>query len=81
MSDELPRRRKTPRPAMPHSLRHALRQFYDANPKAELSRQQIADKFHRAVKTVDITLAIMRIEGELESVHAWRRPEPQQESQ
>ena len=64
----------TRRPAMAHSLRAALREFYDANPDAELSRNQIAEKFFRSVKTVDIALAIMKHEGELEPVHAWRRP-------
>lgn len=63
------------RPAMAHSLRHALRAFYDANPNAELSRAQIAEKFFRSIKTVDIALAIMKHEGELVPVHAWRRPD------
>ncbi len=60
---------------MAHSLRAALRAFYEQNPRAELSSAQIADKFCRSVKTVDIALAIMKHEGELVPIHAWRRPD------
>lgn len=61
-------------PAMAYSLRAALRTYFDAHPDAELSRNQIAEKFFRSVKTVDIALSLMRKAGEMESVKAWRRP-------
>lgn len=56
------------------SLRAKLRVFFAENPAIELSRGEIAAKFFRSLKTVDVALACMRADGELESVHAWRLP-------
>jgi hypothetical protein len=56
------------------SLQSRLLAYLRANPQAELSRQDIMDRFHAGVKHVDDTLTTMRREGLVETVHVTRLP-------
>jgi transposase len=59
----------------PNSLRIRLLAYFDANPDEELSRGDIAVKFSVSTKTVDLVLSQLKKSGQLEPVHAWRRPD------
>jgi hypothetical protein len=54
------------------SLENRLLAYLQAHPQAELSRQQIMDKFFVSPKNMDATLTDMRRKGLVETVHVTR---------